>query len=55
MQHLIDYAKAEGLQQIEGDVLTENSRMLSMCRSLGFSIHSHPDDYSITHVTLPLR
>ena len=32
MQHLIDYAKAEGLKELHGSVLAENSTMLRMCR-----------------------
>jgi acetyltransferase len=54
MQHLIDYAKAEGLSVIEGEVLTENVQMLSMCRRLGFAVHTDPADYSVAHVTLNL-
>jgi acetyltransferase len=54
MQHLIAYAKAEGLLVLEGEVLTENIQMLSMCWQLGFGVSSHPDDYGLCHVTLPL-
>jgi acetyltransferase len=54
MQHLIDYAKAEGLRVIEGEVLTENVQMLGMCRRLGFVVHTDPADYSIAHVRLNL-
>lgn len=36
MQHLIAYAKSEGLSELIGDVLAENTTMLAMCRSLGF-------------------
>jgi len=40
MEHLIDYARAEGLGELHGDVLIENTAMLKMCRSLGFdSVH----------------
>ncbi|MGF1619385.1 MAG: GNAT family N-acetyltransferase [Rhodomicrobiaceae bacterium] len=54
MQQLIDYARAEGLQQLHGDVLRENTQMLSMCRQLGFDIHGDPDDPTVCKVTLPL-
>ncbi|MBI1650229.1 GNAT family N-acetyltransferase [Hyphomicrobium sulfonivorans] len=37
MQHLIAYAKSEGLGELIGDVLAENTGMLAMCRSLGFT------------------
>ena len=54
MQHLIAYAKAEGLTVLEGEVLAENTQMLGMCRQLGFEVRSDPDDYGLCHVTLPL-
>lgn len=54
MQQLIDYARAEGLQQLHGDVLRENTQMLSMCRQLGFDVHGDPDDPTVCKVTLPL-
>jgi acetyltransferase len=44
MQMIIDYARAEGLKTIEGQVLGENAGMLNMCRELGFSISLDPDD-----------
>ena len=37
-QHLIDYARAEGLEELYGHVLAENTTMLGMCRQLGFTI-----------------
>jgi acetyltransferase len=54
MQHLIAYAKAEGLSVLEGDVLSENVQMLAMCRRLGFDVRGKSDDYGVCHVTLPL-
>ena len=33
MQMIIEYARAEGLKTIEGQVLSENTTMLAMCRS----------------------
>ncbi len=44
MQMIIDYARAEGLQTIEGQVLSENTTMLAMCKELGFRIASDPSD-----------
>jgi acetyltransferase len=44
MQMIIDYARAERLKTIEGQVLGENAAMLNMCRELGFSISPDPDD-----------
>ena len=54
MQHLIDYAKAEGLQQLHGAVLAENTTMLRMCAALGFSIALDPEDDSLRQVVLKL-
>jgi acetyltransferase len=55
MQYLIDYAKAEGLQELYGSVLAENTTMLQMCRELGFSVVPEPDDVSLRRVVLTLR
>jgi acetyltransferase len=44
MQMIIDYARAEGLKAIEGQVLRENTAMLAMCRELGFSLSPDPND-----------
>ena len=44
MQMIIDYARVEGLKTIEGQVLSENTTMLAMCRELGFSIAPDPND-----------
>jgi acetyltransferase len=44
MQTLIDYARAEGLLTIEGQVLRENTTMVAMCREIGFSVASDPEE-----------
>lgn len=54
MQMIIEYAKAKGLKQIVGQVLQENSVMLSMCRELGFKIKTDIDDRGLCDVTLAL-
>jgi len=54
MQIMIDYARWQGLKRIDGQVLRENTTMLSMCRQLGFSITSDPDEASIAIVRLLL-
>jgi acetyltransferase len=43
MRLVIEYAKAEGLKLIYGQVLRENTTMLNMCRELGFKVLSLPD------------
>ncbi len=54
MQQLIAYAKAEGLQEVRGDVLQENAAMLSMCRDLGFRVRNDPEEATLCRVSLPL-
>ena len=55
MQMIIDYARAEGLQTIEGQVLSENTGMLAMCRELGFHIAADPQepDTCLATLTVP--
>jgi acetyltransferase len=55
MQLIIAYAKAEGLKQMSGDVLRENTVMLEMCRNLGFSVKSDPEERDLCNVTLRLQ
>jgi acetyltransferase len=54
MQMIIEYAKSEGLKAIAGDVLTENTVMLAMCRSLGFEVKPDPVEHDICNVRLAL-
>lgn len=54
MERIIAYARKEGLEQINGAVLTENGAMLKMCRELGFSIAAEPGDPTLRRVTLVL-
>lgn len=54
MQLIIDYAAADGIETIKGEVLKENTTMLAMCTALGFSVRSSAGDDSIAEVTLPV-
>jgi acetyltransferase len=54
MQLIIEYAKSEGLKQISGQVLQENTVMLKMCRELGFAVKSEASDHSLCEVTMKL-
>jgi acetyltransferase len=54
MEHLIAYARAEGIAELHGDVLAENTTMLAMCRALGFDIGPDPDDPAVRRVVLRL-
>jgi acetyltransferase len=55
MQLLIHYARSEGLKRLSGQVLTENTTMIGMCRDLGFTVAMDPEDHSIVDVVLDLR
>jgi acetyltransferase len=52
--HLIDYARAEGLERLEGMILAENSAMQGLVRRKGFEIRPDLDDRSIVQSTLEL-
>ncbi|EHK53272.1 hypothetical protein MAXJ12_31237 [Mesorhizobium alhagi CCNWXJ12-2] len=54
LRQIVDYAKMEGIGRVEGMVLTENSKMLAMCREFGFSIAHHPNEPGLSFATLDL-
>ncbi|WP_150524719.1 GNAT family N-acetyltransferase [Roseibium sediminis] len=54
MKLIIHYAKADGIETIRGEVLKENTNMLSMCEALGFDVHTSPGDPGIAEVILPV-
>jgi acetyltransferase len=51
---MIEWARAEGLRHVEGQVLRENTTMLAMCRKLGFEMRSDPADPEVMLVRLAL-
>jgi acetyltransferase len=54
MTLMLDYARAEGLSRIDGQVLAENRVMLAMCRHLGFSVEHDPASPGVFHIALTL-
>ncbi|MCW2308086.1 bifunctional acetate--CoA ligase family protein/GNAT family N-acetyltransferase [Rhodobium gokarnense] len=52
MNQIIEYARADGIKVINGEVLHENGGMLAICEALGFSVRTSEDDRSIAKVTL---
>jgi acetyltransferase len=54
MQLLIEYARAEGIRTIEGQVLSENTTMLKMCKELGFALSHDPEDPAVCDARLSL-
>jgi acetyltransferase len=55
MQHLVAYAKSQGLAQVHGMVLVGNVTMLDMCRKLGFNVEPEPGDEQVVRVRLTLQ
>ena len=55
MRRIISYAKKQGLDEIYGEVLSENSVMISICRRVGFSVSDKLDDPGIVDVRLKLK
>jgi acetyltransferase len=54
MKHMIANACHKGLASVHGQVLAENSTMLTMCRELGFHVADDPGERDVKRVTLPL-
>jgi len=55
MQHLIDYASAEGVREIYGMVLTENTTMIDMARRMGFHVTIAIDEPGAVRVQLNIE
>ena len=54
MQRLIAYTKDQGIGELFDSVLTENQRMLDLCRRLGFTLESEPGERNTILVRLNL-
>ncbi len=52
MQLIIEWAKADGIEIVKGEVLRENRTMLKVCEALGFSVKTSHDDEAIMDVML---
>jgi acetyltransferase len=55
MDHLLAYARSEGLERIEGIVLAENTEMLAMAQELGFSVAPDPGEPNCRRVEISLE
>ena len=51
MKLMLEWARAESLQVVEGQVLRENHAMVEMCEQLGFSLRADPGDRDIVIVS----
>jgi len=54
MDRIIRYARERGVGEIYGEVLTDNHRMLHLCRELGFHEQVAAHEPGVLHVTLKL-
>ena len=54
MQRILDHARRRGIKEIYGDVLRDNTRMLGLCRELGFDIAPAEAEPDIVRVSLAL-
>jgi len=52
MKQIIEFSRDKGLKSIRGQVLCENTMMLTMCAELGFYITDDQDDRGVKMVTL---
>ena len=52
LKQIIDYARAERVSRIEGIILNENRKMLTMCGEFGFSLAHHPSEAGLSLATL---
>jgi len=55
MTRLIDVARQRRIGELVGEVLRENTAMLQMCRTLGFTIGADAKDPGLVRVTKPLQ
>jgi len=55
MRRIIHYARTRGIQEVYGEVLTENRRMLQLDQALGFTVHGDAEDPGLKHVVLKLH
>jgi acetyltransferase len=55
LRQLIDFARADGVKQMEGLILSENKKMLTLCREFGFSVARRPSDQRLMLPTLNLQ
>ena len=55
MKRMIEFSKHKDLKTVQGQVLSENTTMLTMCAELGFHIADDFDHPGVKTVTLPVH
>jgi len=54
MSKLIEVARDRGIERMDGEVLSNNHKMLELVKGLGFKVRNDPDDIKIKQVELQL-
>jgi acetyltransferase len=54
LNHLAAHARGHGVQQLYGDILADNRRMLALMRELGAQMQPHPDGPELVRAVLRL-
>lgn len=49
--HLIDEARGQGVNELFGEVLAENRRMLALAREFGMRVRAHPESGALVRVS----
>lgn len=52
---IIEWSRKKGLDNLYGDVMIENHRMLRLARRLGFTFRLNPEDPQIVRIVRPLK
>ena len=55
LKKLLAYAKARGIREVYGPVLSENRRMLQLCDEFGFKMTPVPEDLSVMMTSISLQ
>jgi acetyltransferase len=55
MQNLMEVARDRGLEQMDGQVLSNNTKMLELVGTLGFHISNDPEDSAVKRVVADLQ
>ena len=55
LRKILAYAKARGIREVYGQVLSENQRMLQLCDEFGFKMTPEPEDFSVIMTSIALQ
>jgi acetyltransferase len=50
MRRLMSVARDRGIEVMEGEVLSDNAKMLALCEKIGFRIARDPEDTEVVQV-----